>query len=92
MLVLLLTGCIPGDGARDINNPAGFFGGVWHGMIAPISLIGSFFNRRLSIYEVNNTVFWYDLGFYLAIAGELYGGGSAGKRKKRGNQDYHGEE
>ena len=63
----LLTGCIPGGGANTLSDPAGFFWGIWHGWIAPVSLILSLFNDYYSIYEVYNTGFTYDLGFYIAI-------------------------
>lgn len=64
---LMLSGCVPGDGRNTPEEPAGFFWGIWHGWIAPISLILSLFNDSFSIYEVNNTGWWYDLGFYMAI-------------------------
>ena len=37
--LVLLTGCLPGDGTNSAANPAGFFWGVWHGWTAPISLV-----------------------------------------------------
>ncbi|MEW6653145.1 MAG: hypothetical protein AB1394_06705, partial [Bacteroidota bacterium] len=46
---------------------AGFFTGVWHGWIAPISLIMGLFNPEIRVYEINNTGWWYDFGFYIAI-------------------------
>ena len=62
-----LSSCLPGGGSYPPNEPAGFFSGVWHGWIAPFSLIISFFNRSISIYEVNKTGWWYDFGFYISI-------------------------
>ena len=64
MAMLLLSGCVPGDGSKTPDDPAGFFSGVWHGWIAPFSLIYSLFNSRIGIYEVYNTGFWYNLGYY----------------------------
>ncbi|CAM3573533.1 hypothetical protein [Erysipelothrix anatis] len=64
--LILLTGCVPNNVATEVN-PAGFFSGLWHGWIAPFSLILSFFNPELSIYQVYNTGFTYNLGFYIAI-------------------------
>lgn len=69
LLVVVLAGCLPGDGASSPDEPAGFFSGVWHGWIAPISLIVSLFNEEIGIYEVENTGGWYDFGFYVAIIG-----------------------
>lgn len=86
LTVLLLSGCAPGDGANSAAKPAGFFWGVWHGWIAPITLIWSLFNGNIGIYEINNSGFWYDLGYYMAIISG-FGGlalGRKGKRRSRG--------
>jgi hypothetical protein len=66
-LCLLLTGCIPGDGDHNAANPAGPLWGVWHGWIAPLSLVMHLFDPIYRVYEVNNTGIWYDLGFYVAV-------------------------
>ena len=79
LLVVVLAGCLPGDGASSPDAPAGFFSGVWHGWIAPISLIVSLFNEEISIYEVDNTGGWYDFGFVLG-AMMFYGGGGGQAR------------
>lgn len=85
LLMLLLSGCMPGDGANGPANPAGFFTGVWHGWIAPLSLIRSLFNSRIGIYEVYNTGFWYNLGYYAAIISGFGGLQLSRKRKKPRN-------
>lgn len=79
---LLLSSCIPGDGSASFTDKAGIFSGIWHGWIAPLSLIISLFDQSISIYEVNNTGFWYDFGFYIAIIGG-FGGFSLFRREKR---------
>lgn len=81
-IMVLLVGCIPGDGKNNEDNPAGFFWGVWHGWIAPISLIGGIFNNDLRVYETANTGWWYDFGFYIAIISG-FGGLSLTRRKGR---------
>jgi len=67
MIIFSLTGCVPGDGSHSFTDPAGFFWGVWHGWIAPISLIWGFFRPAIRIYEISNTGWWYDFGYYIAI-------------------------
>jgi hypothetical protein len=67
VMTVLLSGCVPGDATSSDEHPAGFFWGVWHGWIAPISLIIGLFKDNVRIYEVHNSGWWYDLGFYLAI-------------------------
>ena len=41
--------------------------GLWHGIIAPISLVLSFFNSDIHMYEVHNAGSEYDLGFLLGV-------------------------
>ena len=85
MLVMLLSGCIPGDGKATEKRPANFLWGIWHGWIAPVSLVISLFNRSIRIYEVINTGWWYDFGFYLAIIGG-FGGLSLFRHKRKSNK------
>lgn len=67
VMLALLAGCAPGDGTYTSAKPAGFFWGVWHGWIAPVSLILGLFGKGIRIYEPVNTGWWYDFGFYIAI-------------------------
>lgn len=80
--IIILTGCVPGGGTFHQDNPAGFFSGIWHGWIAPVLLIISIFNNSVRIYEVNNTGFWYDFGFYMAIISGFGGLSLTRKRLK----------
>lgn len=81
IICISLSGCVPGDGANSEDHPAGFFSGVWHGWIAPVSLVISIFNRDRGIYEMYNNGLLYDLGYYMAIISGF--GGLALSRKKR---------
>jgi hypothetical protein len=84
--MFLLTGCMPGDGSYTPSDPAGFFWGIWHGWIAPISLIVGLFNKSIRIYEIVNTGWWYDFGFYIAIISG-FGGLSLFRKKKYKDKD-----
>lgn len=81
LLMAALSGCAPGDGANNIAKPAGFFTGIWHGWIAPITLVWSLFDRDIGIYETFNSGFWYNLGYYMAVISGF--GGLALSRKNR---------
>lgn len=83
--VVMLSGCVPGDGSYSAQEPAGFFWGIWHGWVAPISLIIGLFNDSIRIYEVYNTGWWYDLGFYIAVISGF--GGISLFRNKKGKRD-----
>lgn len=41
--------------------------GLWHGIIAPVTLVISFFNSNVHMYEVHNAGSEYDLGFLLGV-------------------------
>lgn len=79
--LVVLPGCMPGGGSSGPANPAGFFMGVWHGWIAPVSLIAGFFNPEIRIYELANKGWSYDFGFYMAIIAG-FGGLSLLRRRK----------
>lgn len=81
-VILFISACAPGMTDHGPEKKAGFFWGIWHGWIAPFSLIFSLFRDDVSIYEANNTGFWYDLGFYLAIVGGFGSLAFSRKRKK----------
>ena len=82
LLAMMLSGCMPGDEKYTQDDPAGFFWGIWHGWIAPLSLIFGFFNDTTRIYELNNSGLWYDFGFYIAIISG-FGGFSLSRKKKK---------
>lgn len=67
------------DTANAVGNVAGFWRGLWHGMIAPIAFIASLFSD-CSIYEVHNNGGWYNFGFLLGISGAAGGSTSATKK------------
>lgn len=45
--------------------PYGFWGGLWHGIVAVFAFFGSLFSDDIAVYAVNNTGGWYDFGFVL---------------------------
>ena len=54
---------------------AGFWAGLWHGLICPITFLISLFASGVRVYEVNNRGRWYDFGFL--IGGSISLGGSS---------------
>ncbi len=79
-VLLLLTACTAGDAQFTPGHPAGFWYGLWHGVIAVIALIIHMFNDSVLVYEVNNIGGWYDFGFLLGVIA-IWGGGSHVKCK-----------
>ncbi len=89
LVAVTLMACAPGPNslARTPNEQgkvAGFWQGLWQGIIAPITFIISLFTPNVQFYEVHNNGNWYNLGFVLG-AGILTGGGIFGSR--RGKHD-----
>jgi hypothetical protein len=80
-MALILTACAESVPVEDCvsDEPYGFFGGLWHGIIAPVSFVFSLFDDDVAMYAVNNSGGWYDFGFVLG-AGILFGG--SGKAAK----------
>lgn len=86
VMILSTTGCMPGDGTNTVSNKAGFFSGVWHGWIAPVSLIYSLFNKNISIYETNNIGWLYNFGYYIAVISG-FGGFAFSRKRQSGRQN-----
>lgn len=90
-VILLLTGCTAGDPQFTQDTPAGFWYGLWHGVIAFISLIIHLFNENIHVYETINTGGWYDFGFLLGVI-FIWGGSShvscKSTAKKKRDQEW----
>lgn len=84
ILVFILSSCAPGpnDAEKTPNRQgkvSGFWKGLWHGIISPITFVISIFTKSVRFYEVHNSGFWYNLGFVIG-AGILFNGGLLGGR------------
>jgi hypothetical protein len=67
-IAIVLTGCAEPSVVQATTEPYGFWYGLWHGLIAPISFIASLFNDEIAIYGANNIGGWYDFGFILGVS------------------------
>ncbi len=97
VLSFALASCAPGpnplkgsaveltDDSPSPTKPAGFWQGLWHGMIAPITFVVSLFNKAVNVYEVRNSGNWYNFGFIIGVSIAFGGsaGGAAGARRRR---------
>lgn len=89
-IMVLLSACAAGPNELR-NTPdedgevAGFWKGIWHGLISPIAFIISLFSKSVYVFEVHNNGGWYTFGFLLgaSITFGGSGGGAARSRKKR---------
>ncbi|SER79028.1 hypothetical protein SAMN05216199_1227 [Pedococcus cremeus] len=81
-VVLLLGACAAGTNAAESHSGAGFWLGLWQGMIIPVTFVISLFNDNVSIYEVHNNGNWYDFGFVLGLTFP-YGAAGGGAARRR---------
>lgn len=84
--VLALASCAASaDPAASSGNPgaAGFWLGLWQGIIVPIAFVVSLFNHHVGIYEVHNNGAWYDFGYVLGIGFAASAGGATGRASRR---------
>jgi len=61
----------------------GFWGGLWHGIIAPFDLVAMLFRDDVSVFAQNNNGAWYAFGFILGSGGWGILGSKGAKSKKR---------
>ena len=88
MMVLVLSACAAGpntlaNSENEEGEVAGFWQGLWHGFISPVTFIISLFNDNVGIYEVYNNGGWYNFGFMAGVSIIFGGGGSGGSRARR---------
>ena len=88
LAMLLLAGCAAGTNPTvdipDVDGKsAGFWSGLWHGVISPITFIISLFSDNVNVYEVYNSGNWYDFGFMFGVSLIFGGSGRAAKRKSK---------
>lgn len=82
IVMLVLTSCVATQSSMSPDGAApGFWLGLWHGFIAPITFFISLFSN-VRIYAFPNTGLWYDFGFMLGISG-FSGGVFASSRRKK---------
>jgi len=87
LLLATTVGCAPGHNPSvytptEQGTTAGFWQGLWHGIIAPVTFILSLFSASVQIYEVHNNGAWYNLGFLLGMS-IIFGGAGRGSGVKR---------
>jgi hypothetical protein len=87
--LLTLSACAagPNEMVDTGPDPAGFWLGLWQGVISPITFLISLFTSEVNIYEVQNNGNRYDFGFILGVAAAFGGGAgssaSAGRVRRR---------
>lgn len=84
--IFLFTGCANNEAVAPClkGYTYGFFGGLWHGFIAPFDFIGMLFNDKITMYAQNNNGGLYALGFLMGSGGwGFFGSKGASRVNKR---------
>lgn len=79
-ILLLLSSCTANHVEVTMcvtSSPDGFWLGLWHGMIAPVTFIISLFSDSVEVFSVNNNGGWYNFGFLLGVGGLSFGSSKA---------------
>jgi hypothetical protein len=91
VLIFVGAGCAAGT-ATFATAKAGFWAGLWHGLICVITFVISLFSDTVRMYETNNAGVSYDLGFLIGALVALGGCGRNVKRKRRCRKEREWEE
>ena len=79
--LLLFSSCaeVQNIEACKVGHTYGFFGGLWHGIIAPVSFVVSLFSDTVAVWAVNNNGGWYTFGFLIGVSSLGFGGSKASR-------------
>jgi hypothetical protein len=89
LLMLLLAVIIAGCANKEVvdacltGHKYGFWGGLWHGIIAPIDFVVMLFKDNITLYAQNNNGTWYAFGFLIGSGGWGFLGGKGITRRRR---------
>ena len=80
--IFLLAGCANRESVTEClkGHTFGFWGGLWHGIIAPIDLVVSLWKADVTVFAQNNNGAWYAFGFIIGSGGWGFFGGKGVKR------------
>jgi hypothetical protein len=87
IMILAIAGCTAGPNdllntPDDEGDVAGFWQGLWQGIISPFTFLISLFSETVHVYEVHNNGGWYNFGFLLG-ASIIFGGSGGGAARRR---------
>lgn len=92
-LLYLLTGCAKSETIEQCltGHTYGFFGGLWHGFIAPFDFIGMLFSDEITMYAQNNNGGLYALGFLIGSGGWGFFGSKGATKVRRSRVSVQSE-
>jgi hypothetical protein len=93
ILLISLSGCANNEAVKQCltGHTYGFFGGLWHGFIAPFDFIGMLFNDKITMYAQNNNGGLYALGFLLGSGGWGFLGSKGASKVRTSRVHYQNQ-
>jgi len=94
IFLIITTGCAQSEAVDQCltGHTYGFFGGLWHGFIAPFDFIAMLFNDKITMYAQNNNGGLYALGFLLGSGGWGFFGGKGVRRVQHTRVNFQSQE
>jgi hypothetical protein len=91
--IIILSGCANNEAVKECltGHTYGFFGGLWHGFIAPFDFIGMLFNDKITMYAQNNNGGLYAMGFLLGSGGWGFFGSKGASRVRGGRVHFQSQ-
>lgn len=91
LILILFTGCAQNEIVDQCltGHKYGFFGGLWHGFIAPFDFIGMLFSKEITMYAQNNNGGLYALGFLLGSGGWGFFGSKGANRVRTRKMNFN---
>ncbi|MCX6249691.1 MAG: hypothetical protein NTX61_02965 [Bacteroidetes bacterium] len=85
--LILFSGCANREIVSNClqGHTYGFWGGLLHGFMAPIDLIGMLIYEKTTVFAQNNNGAWYAFGFLIGSGGWGLLGGHGVRRNRRSN-------
>ena len=85
VLLLAFSGCAKKEviDACLQGHKYGFWGGLWHGIIAPVDFVAMLIRDDVTMYAQNNNGAWYAFGFLIGSGGWGFLGGKGISRKHK---------
>ena len=95
-VLLVATGCADANLAQDNaafcgRELTGFWWGLVHGFISPVTFVISLFNPDVAVYDICNVGGWYDFGFLLGVGAFSSGSHTAATSTTGGSGGQKGE-
>ena len=93
LVIVILTGCAKNEVIDQCltGHRYGFFGGLWHGFIAPFDFIGMLFDKDITMYAQNNNGGLYALGFLLGSGGWGFFGSKGASKVRTGRVHFQSQ-